>query len=291
MYNLYRSCLFFLRLFRALPLCVSIFVVPSMALSQSQGSFFKRVDQEIAGHKGAPLLSPSTIALWQEAFSRGVVLRHHQQDKTARTTFVEIQAELERQMIKTLSHKGTKALWILHTPSIATPVVTEGGLSEGLVSPAILKEKDSDRLKTALDRAKLIRLFLNKGGIVVIAYAQDNLQRTPSQIAIFEALKKQYPKQLIDFPIAMKHFVDGKYPLDKIGATYFLQEAQGVVEITNRGLQISDARNDATWGLWLQERQQPHSTVSKRLSEVLSFLEQAGLREKLKSEDALFFLS
>lgn len=292
MYNLYRSCLFFLRLFRALPLCVSIFVVPSMALSQAQGSFLNRVHQEIVDHKGAPLLSPPTIALWQEAFSRGVVLRHHQQDKTARTAFVEIQAELERQMIKALSQKGTKAVWIFHTPLIATPVVTEGAMSEGLVSSAILKEQDSDRIKTALDRAKLIRLFLNKGGIIVIAYAkQERLQRTPSQIAIFEALKKQYPKQLIDFPIATKHFVDGQYPLDKIGATYFLQEPQGMVEITNRGLQINDAQNDATWGLWLHEREHPHSTVSKRLTEVLSFLEQAGLREKLNSEDALFFLS
>lgn len=281
MYNLYRSQRFLKAIFHS-ALCFAMIFSVSIAKAHEIAPFLTKTDQSIAARAENGLISPSAYALWQEAFSQGTVLRHNQKDKDARTAFVEIQAELEQQMIRAIAQKDTKALWIIHTPLIATPVVTEGLISEGLVSTSILQETDRTRVSTSLERSKLMRLFLNRGGFLIVAYAASQREgekgRTPSQIAIFEKLKKQYPKQLIEFPIASSHFSEGNYPLDKIGATYFLREPHGKFEMTNRGLQINDARDNATWGLWINH---PDFDISSRLNEVMLFLEQAGLREQI----------
>lgn len=283
MYNLRaRFCL--ISLFQVGLFCTLVMFF-ACGQANEKGSFLSQANQNF-NHASSPLLSPSTMALWHEAFSQGYVLRKNQSDKEARPVFVALQAQLEGQMIQAMSPKGTKALWIIHTPLVATPLVTEGALSEHLASAEILAEDPSQRLITSLERAKLIRLFLNRGGFLIVAYSgvkQDAKSgRTPSQLAIYEKLKQQYPSQIIDFPISAEHFSERNYPLDKIGATYFFQYPHGKFEMTNCGFQLNDVRNNATWGVWLHEKQHPNPVVTQRLNEVLAFLNQAGLREKIQ---------
>lgn len=292
MYNLYRFFQSFILSFRFSALCCIVFYcLSTITIAQPNDTFLNKMQQNFTNRKEDPLCAHAQV-VW-EAATQGYALRQNQRDSEARTVFVQIQAELERKMIEELlSQKGAKAVWIIHTPLIATPVVTEGAISPGLVSASVLADKDQTRVINSLDRAHLIRRFLAAGGTLIIAFSADHREgkegRTKEQIAIYEKLKKQYFKQLIEFPIASTHFPQGNYPLDKIGATYFLQTAQGTFEATNRGLQINDARDNATWGLWLQDRQNPNPHVIKRLSEVMGFLEQAGLSDVITQHFAAF---
>src|SRR5207237_1072977 len=104
--------------------------------------------------------------------------------------------------------------------------------------------------------------------------------RTAEQVAVFEKLKAQYPRQLIDFPIDPKDLPGGKFPKDKIGATYFMHYPNGeVIEMTNLGVQIKEAHDGATWGVWQHKRSDPRPEVTKRVYEIVQFLEQANIRE------------
>ena len=229
-----------------------------------------------------PPFDKSTQAVWQTLSSQGYAKMSGKSDKEARTIFVTLQAYLEASMTDTPFEKG---IWIIHTPLIATPVVTNGQLSEGLVAPEILKDPDTTRVDVALKRADIIRTFLKKGGTLIIAHAanqrEGSLGRTPEQIRIFEKLKKEYPKQLIEFGINPKLLLNQEFPRDKIGATYFMErQGSDTLEITQRGVQIHDAK-PGTWGIWQQTREKPIALVTKQIQEIMQFLDKAGLHEKL----------
>jgi len=229
-----------------------------------------------------PLLNKKAHEIWQEVANSGVALRPGiSSDKEMGTIFRQLQAHIEYELIENLPEKIPfgDAIIIIHTPAIATPLVTAGELSLGLASAQILSDHDKTRINTALSRAKLMRDFLAKGGIIIATYESDakNL-RTPEQMTIFNALKRQYPQQLIEFPLASKSLRMQPYPLDMIGATYLIKMPSGdIFEMTNRGVQINDTRDEITWGIWLQMRRYSTDKVNQRLCVVFQFLENNGL--------------
>lgn len=231
-----------------------------------------------------PHLNKKAHFIWQKVVDQGFALHSAVSDKEIGTIFSQIQAHIEYQLIEAQSQiPFGDAIMIIHTPVIATPLVTTGELTPGLVSPQILANQDKTRIHTALSRAKLMRDFLAKGGIIIATYELNaKNQRSPEQIAVFNALKKQYPKQLIEFAVSPQGLHSKSYPVEMIGATYLMRTPSGnIFEMTNRGVQINDARNEVSWGVWLQERQQPTEMVNQRLCAVFQFLEANGLQDNL----------
>jgi|GEM_PF-6353813 len=225
-----------------------------------------------------PALNQAAQTLWQDVIVNGYATRVGKTDKEVRALFSPIQYHIEQHLVESLDKSDPKAvmpLWILHTPQIATPLVTSGS--------STVDDKDKTRLNTALLRAKTLRDYLDKGGILLVVY-QDNAQhdggRTKQQKRIYDKLKKRYASQMIDFPVTT-------FPSTLTGATYLVPQKGGVFEMTNRGAQIAHDGKDFTWGVWLQEREHAKTAVTAEIQTVFQFLEQAGLQAKLSSHAKL----
>ncbi|MBS0287363.1 MAG: hypothetical protein JSR17_08710 [Proteobacteria bacterium] len=195
---------------------------------------------------------------------------HHSSDALLRPVFSQIQYQLENELlgVKDKFEKG-QSLWIIHTPTIATPLVTEADKSAN----------NKTSVNIALKRATLMRQYLAKGGVLVVTHhahlADKSLARTSEQIAIFEALKKQYPKQIIELTIRAKEF-----PVGNIGATYLVNtHDDAMVAITTQGVQINEAPDKATWGVWVNTSKP--SKASEKVTENIQFLMRNGLKEAL----------
>lgn len=233
-----------------------------------------------------PALNQAAQTLWQEVIVNGYATRVGKTDKEVRTLFSPIQYHIEQKLVESIDKRDPKAivpLWILHTPKIATPLVTDGRVDKSLTSEEVANDKDPTRLNTAFLRAKTLRDYLDKGGILLVVYQDSSNHdggRTKEQKRIYDKLKKRYASQIIDFPIA-------NFPNTLSGATYFVPQKGGVFEMTNRGAQIQQDGKDVTWGLWLQEREHPKTAVTKEIKELFQYLEQAGLQEKLSKHAKL----
>lgn len=260
-----------------------LMLVVSSAIASVDAPFIEHLNQtipEALDEKSSGISDPALNKLahnvWQEVISKGYALRKgNGADKEIGTIFRQLQAHIESTFINNLQPNSFgKAILIIHTPAIATPLVTQGELIPDLASAEILADQDKTRIKTALSRAKLMRDFLAKGGIIIATYEEKNdKKRTQAQIDIFKALKKQYPTQLIEFPLA-------HLPQEMIGATYLIEIPTGdVFEMTNHGVQINDTGSALTWGIWLQTRNQKHTQVNSRLCTVFHYLFANGLQD------------
>lgn len=243
------------------------------------------------------------------------VLRNHMTDKNARSIFVKIQESSERkatdEILKTTHGTGpdkstreafvglqqsseskivqhivsekklgklAQSIWIIHTPTIATPCVSDGTPTPNLMTEEVMS--DEKRKALTLSRANIIRDYLEAGGVLIVAYdATQVKQRNEKQLGIYEKLKLQYPKQLIDFPMQLKT----SYPDEMIGATYIMQDTDSKFEMTNLGVQANATRDDATWGVWMHNRQTAVAEVTQRMCKVMSFLNAAGLNQVLST--------
>lgn len=216
-------------------------------------------------------------------------------DVVARQAYVSLQTASEKHIVNRISAakdlgRIAKSIWVIHTPMIATPCVTNGEPTPKLLAEEIMQ--DEARRKLTLSRAEIIRDYLQAGGILLVAYnaAEREEQfneknevvvpgRTKAQIAIYEKLRTEYPKQIIDFPMTLRA-ENGKYPDDMIGATYLVEDTFGkVLEMTNRGVQANTPHDDAQWGVWMHNRQQAVPEVSQRMAKVFSFLKRNGLAQ------------
>ena len=261
-----------------------------------------------------------------EIKSKGYAIRKEMADKQARSVFVQIQASSERIAVDEVAKTTTsdevarkayvqlqsatekaitdrlhavntlgrmaRSVWIIHTPTIATPCVTNGIPTPNLLAEDIMK--DEARKNLTLSRATIIRDYLQAGGVLIVAYdSAHEGGRTPEQRDIYQKLIAQYPQQIIDFPIdintkqAKLELATPDYPLDLIGATYLLEDTHHqTFEMTNLGVQANDPRlkdpdNNATWGVWMQNRSQPIPEVTQRMGVVFDFLQKAGLNQVL----------
>ncbi|MBI2792699.1 MAG: hypothetical protein HYX61_12140 [Gammaproteobacteria bacterium] len=267
---------------------IFLFFLAPLANSSVDTTFLSYVHQKLPiafDNKKTGILDPALNQLahqvWQDVITHGYSVQKGT-DKEMRTVFGQIQFHLEQQLIdRNKEFPFGSAVWIIHTPDIATPLVTTGILTENLISKDILLDNDRTRIDTALARAKIIRDFLAKGGIVIAAH-QANSLRSQEQIAIFSSLKKQYPTQIIDFIIDEACLPEKKYPENRLGATYLMQLPTGeIVEMTNQGAQINTSLI-ATWGVWMQEGHHSNQAVEKRLQENIEFLFTNGLQDVLK---------
>jgi hypothetical protein len=218
-----------------------------------------------------------------------------EEDVVARKAYVSLQVASEKAITDRLSAakdlgRIAKSIWVIHTPVIATPCVTDGTPTPNLLAEEIAK--DEARRKLTLSRAEIIRDYLKAGGVLIVAYnaceREEKLDdkgtviapgRTKAQIAIYEALRKEYPKQIIDFPMELK---GQPYPDDMIGATYLVEDTYGQrFEMTNRGVQANKPHDDAEWGVWMHNRTQAVPEVAQRMGKVFSFLQKSGLNTVL----------
>lgn len=224
-------------------------------------------------------------------------------DEVMRQAYVSLQGASEKAMVDRISTakalgRIAKSIWIIHTPMIATPCVTDGKPTPQLLAEEILKNEALRKL--TLSRAEIIRDYLKAGGVLIVAYNSAEREekrdetnkviapgRTKEQIAIFEKLKEEFKQQIIDFPIDIRGrkaklgLNDDKYPDDMIGATYLVEDTFGQrFEMTNRGVQ-ANAPHEAQWGVWMQNRSQNAPVVCARMAKVFSFLQNAGLNVAL----------
>lgn len=226
-------------------------------------------------------LNQSAHQVWNEAITKGASERQDFSDKVSRTIFGHLQTNIEELLLMQMQPEQ-QAVWIIHTPLIATPLVTTGKLNQDLVAKETLQDNDTTCVRNAVARAKLMRDFLDKGGFLVVAFHKDlKNNRSKEQLAIYEKLKKQYPKQLIEFPI------ERQFQPNNIGATYLVvMPNHDIFEMTNQGVQINQSQDKAKWGLWLQMRNQSHEGVSARLCTQFQFLFENGLRDTIKAHAA-----
>lgn len=202
-------------------------------------------------------------------------------DEVMRSNFVNLQQSSERKIVDHLQSekelgKLAQSIWIIHTPTVATPCVTDGTITEKLFSEEIMS--DEKRKQLTLSRANTIRDYLQAGGVLIVAYdSKQKNARTEKQLEIYDTLRNQYAKQIIDFPMELM----ADYPDEMIGATYIIEDEKDKFEMTNLGVQANATRDDATWGVWMHSRKSAVLDVTQRMCKVMSFLNQAGLNHVL----------
>jgi hypothetical protein len=225
------------------------------------------------------VIDRSSYQLWHELQKNNGSVVIEGNDAVNRPKFVGLQAIIESNLVTALKqNKIIAAVGIIHTKLPATPLRTEGTITEGLVSPEIMRDKK--RLDTVLTRPNIIRNFLAAGGRIVSAYPSASLKENVPGIQIFDSLQQLYKNNLVNYP--MKDFSD-----EYTGATYLIKEKNG--KITCFSIMATQANNPispAKMGIWFGELNLPK--VSARFKFIDSFLSSQGMNikdELVKSED------
>lgn len=189
-------------------------------------------------------------------------------DKDVRPCFVALQALVEHVLSRELCHGVTSLKGMIHTPMPATPLCSNGEISEDLVDPSI--EQDAKRLFTVKARTTIVRDFLYQGGYLYIIYPKDGLaKRTEAQQSIYHQELMNYPEHLIDQPLNISSIPD-----ELIGATYFFTDCGGNTYVFAINMtQAKDPRELGKFGLWFGSLENP--AVYKRVEAVMSFIDQS----------------
>lgn len=224
-------------------------------------------------------LQSKATAIWQEIKTEGMSVQSD--GEAIATIFAHLQADIEKELTDKLLSQTVQSVWIIHTPLLPTPLVVQENVSKNSK-----EQKDETRLNIAKARSHVLHDYLAKGGILITLYEKDKREgkngRTKDQIALFENLKKQYPLQLIECPIEKHQLPNGEFPVDKIGATYLMQNQDGNhFVMTLRGVQLNQSLKNATWGIWLPKEDRLQPEVEKRFREMKLFFKQVGLHEAL----------
>lgn len=168
------------------------------------------------------------------------------EDASLRPLFVTAQGLIEDACSELLQEgKLKKMCGAIHTPCPATPLCSDGTISEKLVHKSL--EKDKSRLVTVTFRARVVRDYLKNGGQLYVVYPKGGDQkRTPPQRAIYRGLLAEYPKVLFDCPL------ERPLPSLLIGATYRITGSGGEECVFGIGSVQANAPDDGvTWRLWL----------------------------------------
>ena len=194
-------------------------------------------------------------------------------DALVRPVYVTAQGDFERTMAYMLEKGKIDCLmgWI-HTPTPATPLCTQGSVSQGLVDEEIAK--DPKRLFTVMKRPEIIRNFLQQGGFLVALYPKDGfLKRTEEQREVFNQVKNDYPNHLIDHPLSISEL-----PQDMVGATYIFKTHEDEwFAFAIQATQANAPEDDRTWVMWFGHADNPE--IHERINQVIELSSGAHPRE------------
>jgi len=191
---------------------------------------------------------------------------HSGPDQDIRPIYVSAQGDFERTLAYFLSEgKITHLIGVIHTPTPATPLCTEGEISRGLVD--LEMEEDPRRLYTVMKRPEIIREYMHQGGVLIAAYPEEGIhKRTEEQQAIFQNVKDTFPDHLIDLPLACEAMEK-----DMIGATYLFRTEEGDWMVFGIMASQANAPEDGkVWGMWFGALNDP--LIYGRVHALFSYL-------------------
>lgn len=203
--------------------------------------------------------------LLEELKTEGEVIRSGD-DAINRPVFVSTQANIEKVMAYMLAAgKIRNLMGIIHTPAPATPLCTEGRITEGLVDPSM--KDDDKRLYTVKTRAQIVRDYLEKDGILYALYPIGGYQkRSKEQLQILEELLDNYPINL-----KSKELNCSVLKKDMSGATYLFKGPDSKIFVFGiMAPQAIFAHTNQEWGMWFGEISD--SPVEKRMQYVFQFI-------------------
>jgi len=199
-------------------------------------------------------------------FSTGVI-EEEGDDAQLRPRYVGTQAAFEQYLTQELVLGAIKrVVAVIHTPLPATPVCTAGEITPDLVDPSMLE--DERRLQTVRDRPAIIRALLQTGGTVMIAYpAVAKVQRSQTQLAIYEELLEKYRGSLLDAPMGCLEVAP-----EMVGATYLYETSEGQWRIYSiRFTQAIAPSTPCHAAMWLGDLEK--GPASERLAQVSAYLQ------------------
>lgn len=211
-------------------------------------------------------LKPGLIELFDELDQRGFVVKQLD-DQIVRPYFVSLQGIIEQNLAYALQ-KGTikNVVGLIHTPMPATPLCTQGDISEKLVDSSLLQ--DEQRLFTVRARANIIRDFLDLGGFLYVVYPQGGLgARTVEQQNVYKALLQKYQGKLFDYELKTISSMDP----DLVGASYLFEDCEGDFYLFSiQAYQANAPTNEGTWSMWYGKTSNPK--IAARLARLREFL-------------------
>jgi hypothetical protein len=187
-------------------------------------------------------------------------------DADNRPKFVGLQAIIEANIATAIAQsKITAAVGVIHTKLPATPLRSDGTITENLIASEIMQ--DPARLATVLERSNIIRNFLAAGGRLIAAYPKSSLTEQIPGFEIFQSLLAQYGSNLVNFPL--DEFLD-----EYTGATYLIEEGSG--KIICFSIMATQANNPGgQMGIWFGSFEQ--EKVKARFDKIDEFLKKQNL--------------
>lgn len=203
------------------------------------------------------------LEYWNELIEKGI-FETTATDKEARPYFVALQGIIERTLVYELNKSIQTLTGIIHTPMPATPLCTEGSISQELVDLSIAD--DSLRLFTVKARTTLIRDYLFQGGDLYIAYPKEGItKRTESQQQIYKKELQNYQSHLFDHPLECETIEN-----DLVGAFYLFKNFEGkLFAFAIKMTQANSPQDLASFGLWFGEFSKT-SPIYERISHILN---------------------
>ena len=214
-------------------------------------------------------LRPGLFDLFNELNQIGIVSKQLN-DQSVRPYFVSLQGVIEQNLAIELQHGKIKNLvGIIHTPTPATPLCTNGDISEKLVDSSLLT--DDKRLFTVRARADIVRDFLDLGGKLYAVYPKGGLEkRTIDQQNIYLKTLKNHSNNLFDSELA-----SASIDHDLVGASYLFEDDLGDQYLfALRAYQANAPADDNTWTMWYGKVSEAH--IAKRLGRLREFLRNNG---------------
>ncbi|MCH9631627.1 MAG: hypothetical protein S4CHLAM37_16510 [Chlamydiia bacterium] len=203
-----------------------------------------------------------------ELQEKGFVIREGD-DKEHRPVFVSLQGDFERTLAYALKkNKITHLVGMIHTPTPATPLCSEGSVTKDLVHASMEDEK---RLYTVMKRPAIVREFLDHGGTLIAAYPKGGLQkRTKEQQKVYQGLLNKYPHNLVD-----KVLETSSMPWNMVGALYlFKTDRGGWGSFAIMARQANAPIDKQVWGMWFGPVS--HPLIESRVEDVLQYLYEIG---------------
>jgi len=187
-------------------------------------------------------------------------------DQEVRPCFVNVQGLIEQSLAYALQRgEITDLTGIIHTPTPATPLCTDGQITDRLVHPSM--QNDESRIFTVRARANILRDYLDMGGKLFVVYPEGGLQkRSEEQQNTYLTALQEYSQNLHNHELQIDHMDN-----DMVGATYLFKDQSGEEYMFSiRATQANAPVEDNAWEMWFGKSNQPE--IAQRIERVRSYL-------------------